>query len=103
MCRAGRIRREQLHERNAPLARVLCLAGTDPRCDHKAMYDASAGRGLTAVAGVGICDRIIASRRSGSVQVAAGTVDSAVADAGATGTAHTVSANATAATARTGA
>jgi hypothetical protein len=67
------------------------------------MYDASAGRGLTAVAGVGICDRIIASRRSGSVQVAAGTIITAVGNAGATRTAHTIPTNATAATARTGA
>jgi hypothetical protein len=69
------------------------------------MYDASAGRGLTAVAGVGICDRIITStsRRSGSVQVAAGTIITAVGNAGATGTAHTIPTNAAAATARTGA
>ena len=67
------------------------------------MYDAAAGRGLTAVAGVGICDRIIASRRSGSVQVAAGTINSAVANAGAIGTANAIATNATDATACTGA
>jgi hypothetical protein len=67
------------------------------------MCDAAAGRGPPAVAGVGICDRIIASRRSGSVQVAAGTINSAVANAGATGPAHTISTNATDATACAGA
>jgi hypothetical protein len=67
------------------------------------MYDAAAGRGLTAVAGVGICDRIIASRRSGSVQVAAGTINIAVANAGAIGAANTISTDATDATACTGA
>jgi hypothetical protein len=67
------------------------------------MCDAAAGRGPPAVAGVGICDRIIASRRSGSVQVAAGTTNSAVANAGAIGTANAIATNATDATARTGA
>jgi hypothetical protein len=67
------------------------------------MYDAAAGRGPPAVAGVGIGDRIIASRRSGSVQVAAGTINSAVANAGATGPTNTISTNTTHATARTGA
>jgi hypothetical protein len=67
------------------------------------MYDTAAGRGLTAVAGVGSCDRIIASRRSGSAQVAAGTTNSAVANAGAIGTANAIATNATDATARTGA
>jgi hypothetical protein len=67
------------------------------------MYDAAAGRGLTAAAGVGIRNRIIASRRSGSAQVGAGTVNSAIANAGAIGTADTISSSATDATARTGA
>jgi hypothetical protein len=67
------------------------------------MYDAAAGRGLTAAAGVGIRNRIIASRYSGSVQIAAGTINSAIANAGAIGTADTISTTATDATVRTGA
>lgn len=67
------------------------------------MYDAAAGCGPPAIAGAGISDRIIASRRSGSVQVAAGTTNSAVASAGAIGTANAIATNATDATACTGA
>jgi hypothetical protein len=65
------------------------------------MYDAAAGCGAPAVAGAGIRDRIIASRRCGSAQVAAGTTNSAVANA--IGTANAIATNATDATAGTGA
>ncbi len=67
------------------------------------MYDAAAGRSVAAVAGIGVRDRIIASRGSGSAQVAAGTINTAVANAGAIGTADTISTNATDATACSGA
>jgi hypothetical protein len=67
------------------------------------MYDAATGRGLTAAAGVGSYNRIIASRRCGSVEVAAGAIDGAVAKAGAIGTANTISADATDAAACSGA
>jgi hypothetical protein len=67
------------------------------------MYDDSAGGSPPAVAGVGICNRIVASRCCGSVQVAAGAINNGLGNAGATGTANTLSANPTAATARGGA
>ena len=67
------------------------------------MYDAATGRGLAAAAGVGRYNRIIAARRFGSVEVAAGTIDGAVANAGAIGAANTISTDATDAAACTGA
>jgi len=63
------------------------------------MYDAAAGRGLAA----GNRNRIIASRRCGSVEIAAGAIDGAVANAGAIGAANTISAGATDAAACAGA
>lgn len=68
------------------------------------MCDAAAGRRRPpAVAGAGIRDRIIASRRFGSVQVGASTINNAAANAGAIGTTNTISTNATNATACTAA
>jgi hypothetical protein len=76
---AGRVRREQFHELNAPDARVLCFAGNDARSGNEAMRDAAA-HGRKAVAGIGVCNRIIAARRCGSISIA-GAINAAIANA----------------------
>ena len=67
------------------------------------MWDGSAGRGPKAAAGIGIRYRIIASRRSGSISVAAGAINTGVANAGAISTVSGTDNNVTDAIAYTGA
>jgi hypothetical protein len=66
---AGRIRHEQLHEHDAPDARVLRLARANARRYYEAMRNASADEASDFSAS-GIGNGIIASSRSSAVTVA---------------------------------